>query len=293
MNMKMKVMAAIALAAICGGVRAADGTNAAESELAEINKKIAAMLEAAPKGPHGGKVISPELKALMDQRSGGLVYPKTNGKALLIVDARGGNDDGFINEFATGLKRNFYLNVATSRKTIAGDADHFTAANAFKSDANPAVIMIVDAANKPTIAAYPEDAVGVVNAARLKDADAAKYRERLAKEVWRGMALSLGGFATIAPNGRMVKSILSPVYSTKDLDAMPARTLSPHQCNAIYESVSALGLQASKPVSYKIACKQGWAPAPTNIIQKAIWDEIHALPSNPIKIKPETKKQDK
>ena len=291
MNMMMKMTAVIAVAAICGSVHAAD--NGAENELAEINKKITAMLDAAPKGPHGGKLISPELKALMDQRSGGLVYPKTNGKALLIVDARGGDDDGFIGEFANGLKRTFYLNVTTSRKTIAHDVDYFATANALKTEANPAVLLIVDANGKPTIAAYPEDAVGVVNAARLNEADKAKYKERLTKEVWRGMALSLGGFAMTAPNGRIVKSILSPVYSTKDLDAIPAKSLAPHQCNAIYESVAAIGLQAAKPVSYKMACRQGWAPAPTNSIQKAIWDEVHALPTEPIKIKPETQKQDK
>ena len=293
MKMMLKTAVVILGAAICGSIHAADSGNAAENELAEINKKIAALLETAPKGPHGGKLISPELKELMDRRSGGLVYPKTNGKALLIVDARGGEYDGFVDEFAKDLKRNFHLHVATSRKTVAHDADPFAAANAFKTDANPAVILITDTESRPTLAIYPEDAVGVVNAARLKDADAAKYKVRLAKEVWRAMALSLGGFAMTAPNGRIVKSILSPAYSTKDLDAMAAKSLSPHQCNAIYESVAAIGLQAAKPVSYKMACRQGWAPAPTNSIQKAIWDEVHALPSNPIKIKPETKKQEK
>ena len=290
MNMMLKMAAVISVAAICGSIRATDSGNAAENELAEINKKIAALLETAPKGPHGGKLISPELKALMDLRSGGLVYPKTNGKSLLIVDARDGEDDGFVDEFANGLKRNFHLLVATSRKTVAHDADPFAAANAFKTDANPAVILITDTESRPTLAIYPEDAVGVVNATRLKDADAAKYKMRLAKEVWRGMALSLGGFAMTAPNGRIVKSILSPVYSTKDLDAILAHGLSPHQCNAIYESVSAIGLQAAKPVSYKMACSQGWAPAPTNDIQKAIWDKVHAVPATPMKIEFDPKK---
>ena len=290
MNMMMKMTAVIAVAAICGSVRAAGDGKTAEDELAEINKKIAEMVAAAPKGPHGGKIISPELKALMDRRSGGLVYPKTNGKALLIVDARGGEDDGFVDEFDNGLKRSFYLNVATSRRPIAKDADHYATATAFKTDKCPAVLMIVDADNKPTLAVYPEDAAGVVNAARLKDSDAVKYKERLAKEVWRGMALSLGGFAMTAPNGRIVKSILSPVYSTKDLDVMAAKSLSPHQCNAIYESVSAIGLQAAKPVTYKMACRQGWAPAPTNSIQRAIWNEVFSVPDNPIKIEYDPKR---
>ena len=290
MKMMLKTAVVILGAAICGSIHAADSGNAAENELAEINKKIAALLETAPKGPHGGKLISPELKELMDRRSGGLVYPKTNGKALLIVDARGGEYDGFVDEFAKDLKRNFHLHVATSRKTVAHDADPFAAASAFKTDVNPAVILITDTESRPTLAIYPEDAVGVVNAARLKDADAAKYKVRLAKEVWRGMALSLGGFAMTAPNGHIVKSILSPVYSIKDLDAILTHGLSPHQCNAIYESVSAIGLQAAKPVSYKMACRQGWAPAPTNSIQKAIWDQVHAVPATPMKIEFDPKK---
>ena len=41
---------------------------------------------------------------------------------------------------------------------------------------------------------------------------------------------------------------------------------------------------------YAKACREGWAPAPTNDIQKAIWDKVHAMPTAPIKIKPETKK---
>ena len=282
---------ALAFAATCITSNAADENNAADEELAAINKQIQAMLEVAPKGPHGGKIISPELKELMDRRSGGLVYPKTNDKALLLVDSRCGKDDGFIAEFAKCLKRGFYLNVATARRPVNPDDDLFEFAAAQKSKTNPAVILIIDVEKKPTLSAYPEDAVGIVNAARLKGGDEAKFKERLTKELWRVMALSLGGFAATAPNGHIVKSILSPAYSTSDLDAIAARGLSPHQCNAIYESVSSIGLQAAKPVSYKMACKQGWAPAPTNSIQKAIWDEIHALPTNPIKIRPETTKQ--
>lgn len=284
------IAVALAFATTCNAAIAAGENNAADEELSAINKQIQAMLEAAPKGPHGGKLISPELKELMDRRSGGLVYPKTNGKALLLVDARGGEDDGLITEFAKELKRGFYLNLATVRKPAVQDGNLFEFAAAQKSKDNPAVILIVDVEKKPTLSAYPEDAVGIVNAARLKGGDAAKFKERLSKELWRGMALSLGGFAATAPNGRIVKSILSPAYSTADLDAIAARRLSPHQCNAIYESVATIGLQASKPVSYKMACKQGWAPAPTNGIQKAIWNEVFSVPDKPITIEFDPKK---
>ena len=42
--------------------------------------------------------------------------------------------------------------------------------------------------------------------------------------------------------------------------------------------------------TYHKAVEEGWAPAPTNEYQKAIWDKVHAMPTAPIKIKPETKK---
>ena len=45
--------------------------------------------------------------------------------------------------------------------------------------------------------------------------------------------------------------------------------------------------------NYRTAVKEGWAPQPTNDVQKAIWDKVHAMPTEPLKIKSETKKQEK
>ena len=45
--------------------------------------------------------------------------------------------------------------------------------------------------------------------------------------------------------------------------------------------------------TYRKACEEGWANPPTNDVQKAIWDKVHALPTEPLKIKPEEKKTEK
>ena len=50
------------------------------------------------------------------------------------------------------------------------------------------------------------------------------------------------------------------------------------------------GLRPEILANYYEACEQGWAPAPTNDIQKAILDKVHAIPANPIKIKFDPKK---
>ena len=44
------------------------------------------------------------------------------------------------------------------------------------------------------------------------------------------------------------------------------------------------GCQHGKRAVYRKACMDGWAPAPTNEYQKAIWDQVHAIPTKPIKI---------
>ena len=36
--------------------------------------------------------------------------------------------------------------------------------------------------------------------------------------------------------------------------------------------------------TYRQACQEGWAPAPKNDEQKAIWNQVHAIPDKPIKI---------
>ena len=53
------------------------------------------------------------------------------------------------------------------------------------------------------------------------------------------------------------------------------------------------GVNPEKIVSYRKACEEGWAPQPTNDFQKAVWDDVHAMPSEPIKIKPEEKKTER
>ena len=54
--------------------------------------------------------------------------------------------------------------------------------------------------------------------------------------------------------------------------------------------LKALGITKKISATYLDACEQGWAPAPTNEYQKAIWDKVHAAPKNPMKIEFDPKK---
>ena len=83
---------------------------------------------------------------------------------------------------------------------------------------------------------------------------------------------------------------MEPVYKITDLDAVTYPVISPETMNKIIQACNKRGIQAFVSDTYKNACEQGWAPAPTNDIQKAIWDKVHAVPKNPMKIEFDPKK---
>ena len=51
-----------------------------------------------------------------------------------------------------------------------------------------------------------------------------------------------------------------------------------------------LGVTKMEKTTYLRACKEGWAPAPTNEVQKRVWDKVHAAPRMPMKIEFDPKK---
>ena len=60
--------------------------------------------------------------------------------------------------------------------------------------------------------------------------------------------------------------------------------------DSIRINMKARGMTPTRIASYKKACQEGWAPAPTNDVQKAIWEKVHAVPATPMKIEFDPKK---
>ena len=50
------------------------------------------------------------------------------------------------------------------------------------------------------------------------------------------------------------------------------------------------GLAPEILANYYEACERGWALAPTNAAQKAIWKKVHQIPDKPITIEYDPKK---
>ena len=114
---------------------------------------------------------------------------------------------------------------------------------------------------------------GVVNTKKLK------LGSRFSKELTRVFALVAGGGVT-----QMTTSPLRPVFRETDLDKLPTDGFTIDIAGSITTNLKALGLQPSIKTTYKKACQEGWASQPTNEYQKAVWEQVHSIPTKPLKI---------
>ena len=150
-----------------------------------------------------------------------------------------------------------------------------------------ACVFVADDPALPMSLVALEECWGMVNLAPLKAGapDAAKFASRFRKELIRITSVVFSG-----AKSQYKTSPLQCVTSAEALDKTIGDAYGIDSLMNIVKNLPDFGIQPDKRITYMAACQQGIAPAPTNDVQKAIWDKVHAMPSSPIKIKPETKK---
>ena len=152
-------------------------------------------------------------------------------------------------------------------------------------------IFVVSDPKLPALLVSPEENWSIVNVARckegLKDDVLGKrlFTLRCRGELLRGFAQASGIWTS---NYR--DNILN-IRSPKELDTIKGDSLVADMLQRCKTHLANIGVTQERKVMYTRACQEGWAPQPTNEYQKAIWDKVHALPTEPIRIKPETTKQ--
>ena len=152
------------------------------------------------------------------------------------------------------------------------------------SKADIAVIITADD-TAPVLLSAIEDGWAVVNVRKLTESlmsDEAKakfHASRCQKEVLRALASVAGGFSSQYQN--------NCISMTKIPDLDLCGVFIPNDALQNMRKYLAVRNVSPKVVAfYRQACMQGWAPAPTNDIEKVIWDKVHQLPTKPITIKP-------
>lgn len=174
--------------------------------------------------------------------------------------------------------------------TVCGQIEKATRCKAVIGGAEGAkiAIEIVDDTESPVLTAYPEDYRARVNIAKLDSNLKGQALEkffvsRCRKELLRAFCFACGAGGSQYPDNIMA---IGPI---SDLDLcdefIPGDT-----ADRCVVRLFRIGVTPTRFVSYARACQQGWAPAPTNDVQKAIWDKVHAVPATPMKIEFDPKK---
>ena len=141
-------------------------------------------------------------------------------------------------------------------------------------------IYIIDAPELPRVVVAPDDCWAYCNVAQLYTKDKPFFEARVKKMVARTFAMLCGGMSS-----SYTISLAGPMPNVTHLDVLPNEHIPIDVVIRMNSYMEAFGITPAVLKPYRIACQEGWAPAPTNDVQKIIWDEVRKLPAKPIQIK--------
>ena len=149
-------------------------------------------------------------------------------------------------------------------------------------------VAIVEADGLPSLLVAPEEGWAIVNVKALAKGNPPqdKLAGRVRKEILRAFALA-GGCAFMSRSQVVLRG---DIRTPNDLDSIQEDSYGVEAIMALERTLPYHGVMPWRQVTYKKACQEGWAPAPTNEYQKAIWDKVRAIPKNPMKIEFDPKK---
>lgn len=227
------------------------------------------------------KLTKEEREQRIMEKVGGFIVTEGKG-SLAVVNAQKGFDVNQITNSTTLVSRNLQMPLAIKEGS-------FAIADARKTlDGLGATIgvFLIDDPAMPMSLTSTEAGWGVVNIAPLKDgADGEKLAKRVAKEFNRVLMFTLGGGLSSQKT-----SIMKPITKPADLDKCVNVWIPFDTLGVVFNNMSGYGLVRATRTTYRKACQDGWAPEPTNDFQKVIWEQVHAKPTNPMKIKFDPKK---
>lgn len=210
------------------------------------------------------------MRAALLAKTGGFVTAPASGPALLLLDTRKGAAEKLTASAAANLQQLLRLPV---KSLVRAGADPLAEAARLLADTNTAaaVIVVTELPGQPTLLIAPESRWAQVNAAALATAGvpASLLDERLHKELLRALGYLMG--AGHSSSGRC---LMRAVRSTAELDVLEAKNLSLEPLGKIMTHARFLGMQPIRMAPYRKAVEEGWAAAPTNDAQKAIWNEV-------------------
>ena len=208
------------------------------------------------------------------KRTGGkIVVPGSRRGEIVVVNAQECAKDEWISDIVGRFGEELRVGISVRRGSFS-----------FPPQETPgnAALYVVDDASLPSILHAPEQRWAMVNVSGLRagrGAQPAFFEARVRKELVRGFSLLAGAQTSNYPN-----SLLGCVTKPSDLDRFADWEL-PVDIPARFPAyLAGLGVRPEESTTYLAAVQEGWAPAPTNAYQRAVWERVRKIPSEPMRI---------
>lgn len=289
----MKNLCIVAVAAICAVTAFADPefptipemekpmNQMSKEELKAFYAKRKAAIDAL--APDQREAYRAKQKAARIAYAGGIVR-KTEGKGRIVyANLQNTVATPDIAKTMNVLGKHLRVKIDTldAKADDVADVNKYLLANAAK-----AVVIVVDNAADPAILVAPEDKWAKVNIGKFKDKN---VKSRAQMELLRAFCYLCGGIGSEYNN-----PLTGFIGNASQLDDSPVAELPIDVVNRFTPYLKQLGVIPYIESTYRKACREGWAPAPTNDVQKAIWEDINATkergPANALPI-PSPKKK--
>ena len=152
-----------------------------------------------------------------------------------------------------------------------------------------ATLFIIDEPGLPALLVAPESRWAFVNVAVVaQEKRPAFFEARMRKQLSRGFAYLCG-----AANSQFPMCLTRGIVDEADLDKNADARLPMDLFQRFQTYMAPLGVKPAQRATYRNALLAGWAPAPTNAVQQAIWDKMQAEkergPTNGLQIPPPKK----
>lgn len=211
---------------------------------------------------------------LMKKFGGMIRQPNTEQGKIVFVNTQKTVDRALLEKIVKSWSNRYRLVIEISEADVKSSSDLF-------------VIRLIDSDREEGIILAPENFWVSVNIKALAKDNPPKVAlaDRFEKQVKRAFAFVCCGTCSNEAGG-----LCGVVKEPSDLDAIVSKRYSPDIDVRMTNNMRDTGVKPYRVCKYLTACQEGWAPQPTNEFQKAVWDEVHQLPTAPITIKPEEKK---
>ena len=225
-----------------------------------------------------------EARARMQKSTGGIIIKEGEGQ-ITLVNCQMKVPEAEIQARAELLQK--MLNVKVETLSCLGTAPVWESEGLWAGmnliqmpPKNAAQVYVVDTDKIPTMSLVSVEAGwGVVNVRQLAPG------KEVTCELNRVAVMVFGGFVS-----QFKASPMQTVRSPEDLDKLVGEGITFDAVQAMMRNLQNRGVTPMRRTTYRRACEEGWAPAPTNEFQKVIWEKIKAeqseKPSNPLRIKP-------